>query len=96
MGRTMAHVKVYQFDYFDGLLKHDRRSADYATADAISETRGKILAETERTVDEDLLDERGFIKPAALPPREAYEGVTPERWRPARTNTRGPAQPRGR
>ena len=31
----MADVKVYLFDYFDRLLKRDRRSTFYATADAI-------------------------------------------------------------
>ncbi len=69
----MANVKVYQFDYFDSLLKRDRRSVDYATADAISEMHGTVLAESERVVDEDLLDERGMIRAAHMPPREIVE-----------------------
>ena len=35
----MAQVKVYLYDYFDRLLKRDRRSTDFATADAITEAR---------------------------------------------------------
>lgn len=69
----MARVRVYQFDYFDGLLKCYRRSADLATSDAICERHGTILAESARMVDEDLLDENGFIKAKDLPPREIAE-----------------------
>jgi hypothetical protein len=66
----MAQVKVYLFDYFDRLLKRDRRSTDYATADAIAAKSGTIIAESERMVDDELLDEDGTIRPGKLPPRE--------------------------
>lgn len=68
----MAIVKVYRYDYFDTLIKHDRRSTHYATADAIAELHGRVLAESVREVDEDLLDERGMILPQHMPlPAEA-------------------------
>lgn len=80
----MALIKVYQYDYFDGLLKRDRRFTDYATADAIAARRGTILAESERLVDEDLVDEQGAIRAADLPPRDA----PPERPRSIRPEDR--------
>ena len=75
----MAAVKVYQYDYFDRLLKRDRRCPDFATADAIMEMGGTIIAESERMVEEDLLDEKGIIRAANLPPRELHA----DRPRPA-------------
>src|SRR3954469_25977521 len=75
---TMAAVKVYLYDYFDRLLKRDRRSTDYATADAISALGGTIIAESERVIDDGLLDEDGTIRAAKLPPREVPDGRT--RW----------------
>jgi hypothetical protein len=71
----MPRVKVYLYDYFDGLLKCDRRSTDYATADAIAQRRGTILAESERLVDEGLLDDQGLVPPRRLPPREEVPAV---------------------
>ena len=44
----MADVKVYLFDYFDRLLKRDRRSTYYATADAIAGEGATIIAESVR------------------------------------------------
>ena len=73
----MARVKVYLYDYFDGLLKRDRRSTDYATADAIAQRRGTIIAESERVLDEDLLDDAGMIAPGRLPPREEVSTARP-------------------
>ena len=72
----MANVKVYQYDYYDRLLKHERRSLEFATADAIMEMGGTIIAESERILDEDLLDERGVIAARDLPPRE-FRAPTP-------------------
>ena len=66
----MAMVKVYLYDYFDRLLKRDRRSTDYATADAIAELDATIIAESERVVDDELLEDNGTIRAANLPPRE--------------------------
>ncbi|HWH39989.1 MAG TPA: hypothetical protein VNU21_09135 [Usitatibacter sp.] len=63
----MAKVRVYRFDYFDTLLKRDRRSVDYATADAIAEQGGTILAESMREVDEELIPESGVIRAAQIP-----------------------------
>ena len=66
----MATVRVYQYDYLDGLLKRERRSVDFATADAIVAIKGAtILAESMREVDESLLDENGVVRAADLPPR---------------------------
>ena len=75
----MAAVRVYQYDYFDRLLKHDRRSVDFATGEAIAQMGGTILAESMRLVDEELLDDRGVIRAADLPPRV----INPEPERPA-------------
>ena len=66
----MSRVKVYRFDYFDGLLKRDRRSTDYATADLIARRRGTVIAESERVVDDGLLDDDGMLLAAKLPPRD--------------------------
>ena len=62
----MALVKVYRYDYFDRLLKHDRRSVDYATADAIAAMGGTILAESMRETDDRIVDEDGFVRAADL------------------------------
>jgi hypothetical protein len=62
----MAIVKVYRYDYFDRLLKRDRRSVDYATADAISGMHGTILAETMREIDDRTLPDDGIVRAADL------------------------------
>ena len=71
--RTMNRVNVYRYDYFDRLLKHDRRSVDYATGDAIAAMGGRPLAETQRSVDEQLVPDSGIIRAADMPPREILE-----------------------
>ena len=73
----MADVKVYRYDYFDRLLKCDRRSTGYATADAIAELGGTILAESERVVDESLVGDDGTVLPHKMPPRELPENRAP-------------------
>jgi len=78
----MNRVNVYRYDYFDGLLKHDRRSVDYATGDAIAAMRAKPLAETQRSVDEDLVPDSGIIRAADMPPREILESPRPPRAAP--------------
>lgn len=62
----MARVKVYRYDYFDGLLKRDRRSVDYATADAIAGLGGTVLAESMREIDDALLGDDGIMRAADL------------------------------
>jgi hypothetical protein len=66
----MANVKVYQYDFYDSLLKCERRSLEFATADHIMDKRGTIIAESVREVDEDLLDDDGVIAARNLPPRD--------------------------
>lgn len=66
----MTMVRVYQFDYFDPLLKRDRRALEYGTADAIVARHGTILAETMRDIDDTLLNGDGFIRAAHMPPRD--------------------------
>ena len=75
----MASVKVYQFDFYDPLLKRDRRSLEFGTGDAIMERGGTILAETVRLVDEDLIDDSGFIAARDLPPRGETRPTLPRR-----------------
>lgn len=83
----MARVKVYRYDYFDGLLKRDRRSVDYATADAIAAMSGTVLAESMREVDEAMLGEDGIMRAADLQRAEiaSHEARPP---RPPRGETR--------
>lgn len=85
----MAAARVYLYDYFDRLLKCDRRSTDYATADAIAAMGGTIIAESLRVVDEGLLDDRGVIRAADLPPRVPGPGEERQghRMRPDDTRT---------
>jgi hypothetical protein len=66
----MADVNVYLYDYYDGLLKCQRRSMDYATSDAIAAMRATIIAESVKVVDDGLLDDKGMIRPADIPPRD--------------------------
>ena len=75
----MAAIKVYRYDYYDPVLKRERRSVDYATGDAIMEMRGTILSETQQEIDEDLVDKDGtiraahvFMEPAARPRPRAH------------------------
>ena len=75
----MADIKVYLFDYFDRLLKRDRRSTLYATADAIAAQGATIIAESEKIVDEDLLNDDGTIAAHKIPPREESPPTRP-RW----------------
>ena len=72
----MAAVNVYRYDYYDPVLKRDRRSVDYATGDAIMKIRGTILSDTFQSVDEDQLEDDGtirasrvFMEPVAPKPR---------------------------
>lgn len=58
----MASTNVYRYDFYDPVLKRDRRSVDYATGDAIMGMRGTILSDTMQTVDEDWLEDDGTIR----------------------------------
>ena len=58
----MATITVYRYDFYDPVLKCDRRSVDYATGDAIMAMGGKILSDTVQNIEEDLLDEDGTIR----------------------------------
>jgi hypothetical protein len=79
----MANVKVYQYDFYDPLLKCERRALEFATADHIMEKRGTIIAESVREVDEDLLDDDGVIPARNLPPRDlSRSGPSPHWMRP--------------
>ena len=76
----MASVNVYRYDYYDPVLKRDRRSVDYATGDAISKLRGTILSDTLQSVEEDVLESDGtiraaqvFAEPPAPRPRSRHE-----------------------
>lgn len=75
----MAMVKVYLYDYFDGVLKCDRRSTEYATADAIAQKGATILAESERLVDEDLLQDDEHVRAMDMPPRDLEGYESPDR-----------------
>ena len=58
----MASVNVYRYDFYDPVLKHDRRSVDYATGDAIMAMSATILSETQQVVEEQMLDKDGTIR----------------------------------
>lgn len=88
----MATVKVYRFAFYDPLLKHDRMSVDYATAEAIAAKHGTIFSETQRLVDEALLDDEGVVRAidigAPLPEEAPWARVS-------RSRTAGGAVRRG-
>lgn len=73
----MATVKVYRYDYFDRLLKRDRRSVDYATSDAIAEMGGTILAESMREVDDRVIPDDGIVRAADLKNAEVADLEVP-------------------
>ena len=81
----MADIKVYLFDYFDRLLKRDRRSTLYATADAIAAQGATIIAESEKIGKGDrvevveVLNDDGTIAAHKIPPREESPPARP-RW----------------
>jgi hypothetical protein len=74
----MASIHVYRYDFYDPVLKRDRRSVDYATGDAIMEMHGTILSETQRSVDEHLVGRDGRIRADQVfmdpvPPKPRHE-----------------------
>ena len=81
----MATINVYRYDYYDPVLKRDRRSVDYATGDAIMKIHGTILSETAQSVDEDLLEEDGTIRASQV---FAERPVRPQRPQRARHEPR--------
>lgn len=58
----MATLEVYRYDFYDPVLKRERRSIDYATPEAIAALHAKMLVDTVQTVDEILLDDDGTIR----------------------------------
>ena len=58
----MAAINVYRYDFYDPVLKRERRSVDYATGDTIMERGGTILADTVQSVEEDVLEDDGTIR----------------------------------
>ncbi len=58
----MAAINVYRYDFYDPVLKCDRRSVDYATGDAIMALGGKILSDTVQKVEEEMLEDDGSIR----------------------------------
>ena len=76
----MAAINVYRYDFYDPLLKRERRSIDFATGDAISAMGAKALAETLRTVDESLVDDEGIVRAIRMPPREIVERSPARGW----------------
>jgi len=73
----MAAINVYRYDFYDPVLKCDRRSVDYATGDAIMALGGKILSDTVQTVEEELLEDDGSIRAmhvfSEVPPRRVHQ-----------------------
>jgi hypothetical protein len=74
----MATINVYRYDFYDPVLKHERRSVDYATGDAAMAMGARVLSETVQSVEEDLLDDDGtiravhvFAEPPARPVKHA-------------------------
>jgi hypothetical protein len=57
---------VYRYDLYDRALMRERRSEDYATAEAIERLGGVILAETAREVDDDRVDAWGVVSVADI------------------------------
>jgi hypothetical protein len=78
----MAAINVYRYDFYDPVLKRERRSVDYATGDAIMALGGRILSDTVQNVEEELLEDDGSIRCAhvfAEPPRPRARHAGPRR-----------------
>jgi len=58
----MALINVYRYDYYDPVLKRDRRSVDYATGDGARALGAKVLSDTVQSVEEELLEDDGTIR----------------------------------
>jgi hypothetical protein len=57
---------VYQFEYFDSLLKRRRRSDRFATEDAIRKLGGKYVPETAYDIDDEFVDDSGTVRPTDM------------------------------
>ena len=79
----MAMITVYRYDFYDPVLKCDRRSVDYATGDAIHAMGAKILSETVQNVEEDLLDDDGTIRCSHVFMEPPVRRAPPSARRPA-------------
>ena len=56
-------VTVYQFERFDPLLKHVRRSDYFATDDAIEAFGAHLVPDTGYDIDEQYVDPSGLVRP---------------------------------
>jgi hypothetical protein len=80
-------ARVYRYDFLDRALMRERRSDDYATAEAIERLGGTILPETARDIDDERVDDWGVVKAADIArSRAAPPAPSPE-------SLRNPAQP---
>ena len=61
-GNHSCMAIVYRYDFYDRALMRDRRSEDYATAEAIERLGGVILAETAREVADARVDAWGVVR----------------------------------
>lgn len=85
---------VYRYDFHDPASMHDRRSDDYATAEAIERLGATILPETAREIDDARVDAWGVVKATDMarsrpapppPPTETVRNparATPDEARP--------------
>ena len=80
-------ARVYRYDFHDRALMRDRRSDDYATAEAIERLGATILPETARDIDDALVDDWGVVKVGGI----ARSRPAPAAASPA--GLRNPSQP---
>ena len=56
-------VTVFQFERYDPLIKHVRRSDYFATDDAIQAFGGSLVPDTAYDIDEQYVDPSGIVRP---------------------------------
>jgi len=57
---------VYQFEYFDSLLKRMRRSERFATEEAIRRMGGKFVPDPAYDIDDEFIDDSGTVRPTNM------------------------------
>ena len=74
----MAAINVYRYDFYDPVLKCQRRSVDYATGDAIMALGGTILSDTLQVVEEELLEDDDTIRAMHIFAEAPLRGQSPK------------------
>ncbi len=74
---------VYRYDYLDRQLMRERRSEDYATADAVDRLGGRVVVDTRREIDDAKVDAWGLVRPQDMADSRPAPMPAPEPRQPA-------------